>query len=489
MPPTYLWPVLLLVIPLLVARLEVRDTAKAAMMEGWSFGFGYFCVTLHWIGYAFLVDAATYLWMMPFAVGGLSAVMAVYWAFAGFLAWQAHRRALPMMLALPAALAIAEWLRGHLMTGFPWAAPGLAADASAAVSQLASVMGMTGLTLMVLLWAATPLALVRRGERMEFKIMSALLFAMLPASHVWGQWRLEQHPTQFVEGVALRLVQPNISQESKWRSDNTIAIFDQLIAETEAPSTGAAVTHVIWPESAVPFLLDESAGGRAELARVLGDGKTLITGVIRRSAPNPAADYFTSILVFDQSADVVGVYDKWRLVPGGEFLPFAWILEPLGFRQLVSLPGQFSAGTGPRSIAVPGTGLAGMIICYEAIFPHDLVDGANRPSWIVNVTNDGWFGRSTGPYQHLAQARMRAVEQGLPVIRAANTGISAIIDPVGRTVASLGLGLAGHVDGGLPQFEATTVYSRLGDWSLLVLLLALLIVTLAISMLFSRRLS
>ena len=272
-----------------------------------------------------------------------------------------------------------------------------------------------------------------------------------------------------VPGVALRIVQPNISQESKWREENARSIFEQLKdmsveATPEQPQGIGGVTHVIWPESAVPFLIDESPVAKSELKPLLGGRTVLITGALRR-APLPPEDppVYNSIIVFDGNAEPVARYDKWRLVPGGEFLPLAWLLEPLGFRKVVSTPGSFTPGIGPVTLAVPGAPAAGFLVCYEAIFPDQLVDGGNRPGFLINVTNDGWFGKSTGPWQHLAQARMRSIEQGLPLVRAANTGISAVIDPYGRIVRRLPLLVSGVIDSSLPQALPPTVYAIYGD--------------------------
>ncbi len=473
MPPTHMWWLLFVTVPLFLLRFGAVTTFAAAFREGWLFGFGYFCVALHWIGFAFLVDAKTYLWMMPFAVGGLAAVMAIYWGLATAAAHALKRYGFVAWLSFPMMLAIAEWLRGHLMTGFPWAVPGLAADGMGAVVQVASVIGMTGLTLTVLLWACSLVPLITDCS-WRHRAIALLLLMTLPACWVWGWQRVNAKPVAFVDGVTLRLVQPDLSQDDKWRSDNSARIFEDLVAQSVAPSTAhGAVTHIIWPESAVPFLLDESEGAKAVLRRSLQAGQVLMTGAIRRAKRDVSADHFTSVLVFNDQVNVIGTYDKWRLVPGGEFLPFAWLLEPLGFQRLVTLPGGFAAGDGAKTVDIPGAGRAAMMICYEAIFPQGSIDFRTRPSWIINVTNDGWFGVSTGPYQHLAQARLRAIEQGLPLARAANTGISAVFDAYGEVQDMLPLGVRGVVDTRLPVAAELTVYGRFGDYLLLILLLGM----------------
>lgn len=476
MPPLDLWPMLFIAVPILLLLLEgLRPrTIGASFLLGWLFGLGYFILALNWIGFAFFVDAATYLWMMPFAVGGLAAAMAVYWGLAALAVNASGWRGLRLVLGFAAMLAGAEWLRGRLFTGFPWAAPGLAVDGMGAVSQTASFLGMTGLTLFIILWAGLPL--VFAGQR--HRIAAAGLLLLLPIAWGYGLYRLSGAVDADVPGVRLRIVQPNIGQNEKWREDNARPIFDALLslsseATPESPDGIAGRTHVIWPESAVPFLIDEGGAAARELRAMLGGRTVLITGALRRGleklAPADGFPVHNSVIVFNGVAEVIARYDKWRLVPGGEFLPLAWLLEPLGFRKVIAIPGSFAPGPGPVTLDIPGAPPVAMLVCYEAIFPHDLVDPKKRPAWIVNVTNDGWFGNSTGPWQHLAQARLRTIEQGLPLVRAANTGISAVMDPYGRIRASLPLGQRGVVDAVLPAALPATPYSRFGDGALAIL--------------------
>jgi apolipoprotein N-acyltransferase len=466
LPPLVLWPLALVCLAVLLARDSRRGPLRlrAAAVQGFCFGLGYFGVALHWIGFAFLVDAEADLWMMPFAVGGLAALMAAYWSVGFVLAHALARRGLALWLVLPAVLAVMEVLRGVLFTGFPWAAPGLMAVHMGGVLQLAALVGQPGLTLLVLLWgAALGQLVVGVGVR---RVLPVLVLAVLPLAYGWGEVRLRDADTVAADAPVVRLVQPNISQSDKWRSDNAALIFETLLRQTASPSA-LRPRLVVWPESAVPFLLDEHDGALQRLALALADDQLLLAGAIRRE--KAAADcascadrYFTSILQFDGQANVLGVYDKWRLVPGGEFLPLAWLLEPLGFRKVVALPESFDAGAGPAALDLPGIGRAVMLICYEAIFPDRLVPSGPRPRLIVNVTNDGWFGRSSGPYQHVAQVRMRAVEQGLPVVRAANTGISVVYDGYGRSIGQTTLETEATVDVHLPSALAITLFASFG---------------------------
>ncbi len=485
LPSFNIWPLMFVAVPVMLALMGgiARRDFRTAFLLGWLFGLGYFISAFHWIGYAFLVDKQNYLWMMPFAVGGLAAAMAVYWGLAAACANATGFRGLPLAIMFAVSIGIAEILRGTLFTGFPWAVPGLAVDGMGALAQTASVWGMTGLTFLILTWSgAWPFLFSTTSPRLHRSVALVLLLT-LPLSWAWGHWRLQQGIVENVAGVSIRIVQPAISQNDKWRGENARGIFDQLLAlSAQAPRQARVFTHVVWPESAVPFLIDESAAARSEVSQMLGAGRVLVTGSLRREksvdGKSDADKIFNSILAFDGSGEVIARYDKWRLVPGGEFLPFEWLLEPLGFRKVVTVPGSFAAGAGPETLTLAGAPPVGFSICYEAIFPDALVDPANRPAWLINVTNDGWFGTSTGPYQHLAQLRLRAIEQGLPVVRAANTGISAVIDPFGRYIALLPLGQVGVIDSALPRSLPRTVF---GQWGLIIeFILMLLLAILAV---------
>lgn len=482
LPPLGWWPVIFISFPSALAVMRKQPSSlRRAALTGFCFGFGYFAAALHWIGFAFLVDAKTYLWMMPFAVGGLAAFLALYWALAFAAAHWLRRRGIPLIASLPLMLAITEEARGYFFTGFPWAAPGLIADGMGGVLQLAGLIGMPGLTYWIVLWGMLPVLLWRGGPVLSARhCLAVLLLLLLPASWLWGNWRLSSLGNETVPGVSLLLVQPNVSQNDKWRSDNAAAMFDQLVAMSAQGGEAGKASHIVWPESSVPFLLDESPAGLKRIAEALQPGQTLVAGAIRREkGAAPESDrYFTSILKIDDEGRVEDAYDKWRLVPGGEFLPLGWLLEPLGFRKVVSLPESFSAGPGPASFDLGAAGRAGLLICYEVIFPHRLIENERRPQWLVNVTNDGWFGRSVGPYQHLAQVRMRAVEQNLPIVRAANTGISAIIDGGGRYIARSSLDRATTVTGPLPAAGRTTLFAV---WGLLPGLVAALMAVIALA--------
>lgn len=477
LPPLGLWPVLAATIPALLWHVE-RLAPRAfwrAFRAGLIFGFGYFVVAFHWIGVAFFVNPAD-IWMMPIAVGGLALFMACYWAMAVMAACAISARLAPRWLVVLIGLAVAEWLRGRLFTGFPWAVPGLVADGMGDIVQLASLVGMNGLTLLILIWAALPLVIwTQWTQSRRIGPAAAVALLLVPVSEGWGLWRIANHPVTFDGPSIVRLVQPNIAQDDKWRADNAENIFSTLIDLSVNEAEEKGVTHVVWPESSVPFLLDEDAVALARIGDMLRPGRTLAAGALRRERREGGEEpYFTSVLIADDEGNVRDVYDKRRLVPGGEFLPFEDVLSRLGFRKVVSLPESFTAGEGPTNLELPGIGKVRSLVCYEVIFP-DTVVGEVRPRLLLNVTNDGWFGRSTGPFQHLAQARMRTIEQGLPMFRAANTGISAVIDPVGRILQQSTLGMQAVVDSHVPAALTAPIYSRFGDAMLCVLLIASLL--------------
>ena len=298
-----------------------------------------------------------------------------------------------------------------------------------------------------------------------------MAIAVLVAMGIFGLVRLSLAPTAVVANVKLRIMQPNLQQDVKFNYAAKAEVMQKYLALSDRASgpqsTGVRDASIlIWPESAFPFFLTREADAMAQIADLLPKGTILITGSVRAPDLPPGARVtraYNSIYVIDHDGSVLSVYDKLHLVPFGEFLPFQDWMEKLGFVQLTRVQGGFIPGTRRRPMELPNTPRMLPLICYEAIFPGDVASRDDRPGWMINLTNDGWFGNSTGPYQHLQQARVRAIEQGLPVVRAANTGISAVIDPSGRIIARLGLGVEGVLDSALPAARAPTIYARIGD--------------------------
>ena len=477
LPPFEFWPVLFLTFPVLVWLIDGSAAGRwggflAAASAGWFFGFGYFVTGLYWIGHAFLVDATTFGWLLPFAVTALPAGLAVFTALGFGVARLLWLRGPLRVLALAVALTAVEWLRGHVLSGFPWNAYGYALTGPLALAQAASVMGLWGLTFFSVAIFASPATLAdepadtrRRWLPLALGVATLVLFA------AFGAWRLSKTPTTFVDNVRLRIMQPNLPQDEKFNFAARQKIMERYLSLSDratGPQTAGMrdVTHLIWPESAFPFFLTRDPEALAQIANLLPPGTVLMTGAARYAEPPPGGRRpraYNSVYVIDHDGAVLSVYDKVHLVPFGEYLPFQSALEKLGLMQLTKMPGGFLSGDRHRAYDVPGAPRFLPLICYEIVFPGAVVPGGERPGWLLNVTNDAWFGISPGPYQHFQQARVRAIEEGLPLVRAANNGIFAVVDPVGRIVKQLPLGAEGVLDAPLPRPTAPSIYARFGD--------------------------
>jgi apolipoprotein N-acyltransferase len=490
MAPANVWPILFVTFPLLVWLLDGAGAGRfggalAAAAIGWCFGFGYFLAGLYWIGNAFLVDAKVFGWLLPFAVTLLPAGLALFTALGTVLARLLWTRGATRILALAGAMTAAEWLRGHVLTGFPWNTYGYALTAPLALAQSVALFGIWGLTFLTVAIAASPAVLAdERGETRRPWLAPAAGIGVLLALTAYGALRLAAHPTTYVAGVHLRIMQPALQQDEKFNYASKGDVMRRYLALSDRAAGPQAmgmqdVTHLIWPESAFPFFLTREADALAQIAALLPDKAVLITGGVRAAEPGPDGRItraYNSIYVVAHDGSILSFYDKIHLVPFGEYLPFQDLLERLGFSQLTQVQGGFLAGDRRRIIPVPGAPPFLPLICYEIIFPGEIVPAGERPSWLVNVTNDGWFGDSPGPYQHFQQARVRAIEEGLPLVRAANTGISAVVDPLGRVMKSLPLGSDGVLDAALPQPLDRTFYARTHDTPMGLMLAAALIV-------------
>jgi apolipoprotein N-acyltransferase len=446
---------------------------RPAAAIGWWFGFGYFIAGLYWLGFALLVDAASYAWFLPFAIIGVPAGLAIFTSFGVVLARLVWSSGALRILALAAGLTVAEWLRGHVLTGFPWNTYGYALTSSLWLAQASALIGIWMLTLIAVAAFASPAVLADRHASLRARCwLPAGAAVVLAAFALFGASRLAAMPTRFVEGVELRLMQPNLPEDETSNYSAREEVMRRYIALSRRPSAQrpdgmADVTHLVWPESAFPFFLAYEGKALADIVDLLPPRAILITGAVRASRPDPDGHVrhaYNSIYVLDHDVSVRGLYDKVHLVPFGEYLPFQDFMESLGLLQLTKIRGGYLAGEQHKPLAIPGAPPALPLICYEIIFPDEArAYEGDRPAWIINLTNDGWFGLSSGPYQHFQQARVRAIELGLPLVRAANTGISAVVDPLGRIVASLPLGVDGVLDARLPQPAPATVYTRIGD--------------------------
>jgi apolipoprotein N-acyltransferase len=479
LPPVDLTPLLLVAFTGLLWLDDGSPGPWASFRLGYVFGFGFFISGLYWIAAALFVDIASFWWLVPVAGAGLPAAFSLYVGSA-LLATNLAVRYLRLpgtarIFAFAVAWTVAEWARGHAFTGLPWNLIGYAWSGGfpGAILMLQSVaaIGVYGLSLLTVLAASLPALLgttslypLSTARRLAPAIAAGLLI-FVPS--LLGALRLATTPT--VEtGYFLRIVQPSIPQTMKWEPAAAQRNFRLLLDLSGGPET-RKLAAVVWPEAASPFLLGRDAHHRREIAAVASGRGYVITGAVRANPPpSPVAQVWNSIEAVDGSGEIVARYDKAHLVPFGEYVPFRDIL-PL---QKIT-PGSldYTAGPGPKTVELPGLPPFAPLICYEVIFPGTIVDEHDRPAWMLNVTNDAWYGRSSGPYQHFAIARTRAVEEGLPLVRVANNGVSGIIDEVGRVIARIDLNTIGYADLPLPaDTSGPTLYARGGDWILLVLL-------------------
>jgi apolipoprotein N-acyltransferase len=424
------------------------------------------------------VEDDAFAWALPFGVIGFPAALALFHGVGFMLArllWSDGSR---RILAFVAAIASVEWLRGTTLSGFPWNSLGQALGASDVTAQIASVTGLNGMTILVLFIFAAPAVLVTGSstlQRLMLPSTAAILFAGIA---YFGLWRLQSTTITMLPDVKVRILQPNMSQREKHRlsGQDVLARYLTLSDRATTPGTSSIsdITHLIWPESPFPFLLAREPQALSQIAGLIRPKTTLITGAARAEDASGDARqtrYFNAIHVVGPDGTIVDSYDKVHLVPFGEYLPFNAAFAAIGLRQFVEIPGGFEAGVRRKPLQIKGLPLAIPLICYEAIFPSGIVSDGPRPGLLINVTNDGWFGNTAGPYQHLAQARLRSVEQGLPQLRAANTGISAIIDPLGRIVHSQSLGTSGVIDGFIVKALPNTTYGTYGDLIALIMLI------------------
>ena len=493
LPPVYALPFLAVAFTGFAWLIDGSSGVRDAAWVGWWFGLGHFTSGLYWVALAFLTDPERYGALAPFAPIALGALMGIYPAFAAGFARALGRLRLfsspsGRVLALCVAWGVSEWLRGHTLTGFPWNLIAYSWAFSDSMMQTASVIGSYAYGVVTVAVMAAPATLAAEtGGRL--RALRPVIAAASVIGLLWagGAARLASAgpplALPMVPDVGLRLVQADISQEHKWRQDLRLAHLALHLEMSKEPGpgdkhiqalpAGQRVTDIIWPETAAPFLVDQDSAIRAVIAGVVPRRGLVITGAPR--ATKPGVEPFrvwNSVVAINDIGEVQGVYDKFHLVPFGEYLPLrSFIPSWLHVDKLTPGSTDFSRGPGPRTLVLPGLPPMGPLICYEIIFPGDVLNPADRPAWLLNLTNDGWFGISSGPYQHFAAARMRAVEEGIPVVRAANTGISAIIDPYGRVLAGLGLGTAGVIDGPLPKpLRRETRFAWLGDSALVLML-------------------
>jgi len=467
---------------------ETQRPLRSAFFRGWLAGVGYFAVGVWWITEPFMVDAKEQGWMAPFALVLMAGGLALFWAVAALVFRATRARGVIKVLVFAGCLAGFEWLRGHLFTGFPWDLPGETWAAGSAPSQAASIFGAYGLTWVTVAIAASPSVLLEAAAPPRARRLALVIAAGgLAALYGFGHLRLNLASTTRPGAPIIRIVQANIDQKEKWRPENLDLILKTYSDLSRRPAR-IQPSIVIWPEGALPAVIDQMLAPNSPYAAGLRDavaiGQTLLMGANRAQATPGGERYFNSLVAFHREADglrVTGIYDKHHLVPFGEYMPAADLATRVGFRSLVHMPDDFSAGPVSRPIVPWGVPAVQVLICYEALFPGVTRQGAEqarvRPAWILNISNDAWFGAGSGPLQHFNIASYRAIEEGLPIVRATPTGVSAVIDAYGRTLpgARLNLGDFGVIDEALPPALESTTFSHWGDlgFGLMLLLSAL----------------
>lgn len=471
-PVSFPWIVFLSLPVCLWLVASARRVAGAAGY-GWLAGAGYFTATLFWIVEPFQVDPELHGWLAPFALVGMGGGLALFWAAAFALA-----RALPFggtrrALAFAALLAAVEMARSHVFTGFPWGLLGYA-WVETPVIQLASLVGASGLSLLTLIAALLPAAGLPRIGRPGAALLVVLLVG---CAWFWGSMREASPVPARSEDYIVRIVQPNAPQHLKWQPEMQALFYERHLRMTAAEGERGRPDVVVWSETAVPFVHGFADDYEREIARA-ADGAPVILGMMRADVGPEAEHWYNSLVILGPEGEADAVYDKHHLVPFGEYIPFRDLIRRLGGPTIETLTrGGFTAGEGPALVGAPGVPPLLPLVCYEAIFARHLRAPEGRPDWIVQVTNDAWFGTLAGPYQHYAQNRVRAIEQGLPMVRAANTGISAVIDPYGREMARLDLGEEGFIDAPLPAAIAPTLFARYGERPEIFVIVSMLALT------------
>lgn len=466
--PFYILPVLVISFPLYLIISMLSERPKEAFYYGFSFGFGHFFAGLYWIGNSVNVETDIPNWLGPFMVALIALYLSLFPGIVSYLLKYIHRNHtleknfFNISISFVVLWSLSEWFRGVLFTGFPWNLMGYVWGFSDIMLQSTSVWGTYGLGIVTCILSMLTFFIVVNYGRL---ISATIVTLTIGGLYVFGVYRL---PTSidYVDDVKLKIVQANIKQQDKWPyanwSKNLITYMDM------SDENDDAVTDIIiWPETAVIYSLSEEPLRRDVISSILDKEDFILTGFPRRQRDPDQTRIFNSLIAINKSGDVEGTYDKSHLVPFGEFIPsfITSIMIPLGLDQIFTGGQGFSHGDGIKTLNIEGMPPVGVLICYEVIFPGQVTDGNNRPDWLLNITNDAWYGESTGPYQHLLQTRVRAVEEGLPLVRSASTGVSAVIDPYGRIIDDIALNKRGVISGALPQKIATrTPYSYWKEW-------------------------
>lgn len=495
-PPFFVLPALFVAMPFWVWALDGAERRQGwrrlfgpAFSIGFAFGWGYFLFAFHWLGAAFFVDGGWVLGAMPVAIAALAGLIALFWGLASALAHLTWSHGPARIVGLASWLAIAEFARGHVLTGFPFDLLGYSLTGTDEMMQLASVIGVYGLTFLAPLLAMTPALIWPADDRAMSQRLAPLFLALLVIAGQLGYgWnRLTGIRATERQDISMRLVQPLVYEHADFGNVDPVALIDRLLMLSDmrmdpADQGLADITHLVWPESSVPFFLSTYPDALARIARTLPEGATLLAGVPRQpyglDGLSPAGPPYNAVVAINSGGEVIASYDKSHLVPFGEYLPFQAFFAQLGIKQFVPGAEGWSHGDArKRLMALPGTPAPLVLICYEIVFSGDLGDTANA-QFLLNVTNDAWFDGSVGPAQHAHHARLRAVEEGMSLVRAANTGLTFATDPVGRITAQLVPGQMAALDVRPHQRLPPTIFAQVRHWPLLIAIIAGLLISL-----------
>lgn len=431
---------------------EKVQNKKQAFFTGFAFGFGQGAVSMLWLINALLIDNGSFMWAVPLVPIGFGIFFGLFFALCSLLTFFT-KTDIRKVFTFAGALCVFEWVRSWFLTGFPWNLAGSVWLACLPVLQSVAFWGIYGLSLLSILWFSIPYLFYKKKTKTALALCTSFLVVC-----GLGYLRIASAPQDNVWGVKLRLVQPNIPQTLKWDSQMTEENFMKHIRMSKSKPE-EKITHILWPEAASPYLLDIDEQARAMTMMALLQNQTLLTGSLRM-ADAKTKQIASSIFVIDDMGQIKSYADKSHLVPFGEYMPLrGWF----GLEKLVPIASDFKAGDGVKTLSVPNAPPVGALDCYEIIFPHEVVNQKYRPKWLFNATNDSWYGISAGPYQHLGAAQTRAIEEGLPVVRVATGGISAVILPTGKIANSLPLNTSGVLDAPLPVSLPQTPYARLGN--------------------------
>jgi apolipoprotein N-acyltransferase len=466
-PPVYLWQVFMPVLLGMWCLCNKLASYKQTAALGYFYGFGFFAAGFYWVGNALLIDIATFGWLYPIALAAAGAFFGLFMILP-FVMWRFSGGIIGKVAGFAAAWVLMEWLRSFLLTGFPWNMLGTAWAFHPVFIQTAALWGTYGLSFIMLIWCGTLYGDICGGSNKygaAFILIPVLLLG-------FGAWRIHNYP-QIDSDITVRLVQPSIPQQMKWNRESLEDNFYQYV-NMSAESGLDKVDFVIWGETAMPFSLDYDNVYRQEILQAVPPRGYLITGALRQGDAQDDYNYFNSLFVLNKKGDIEGFYDKHHLVPFGEYIPLRRFL-PKWVRPVTNAVADFGVGKQYKNIKLEKIPAFGALICYEIIFPDEVINRANPPQWLVVLTNDGWYGNSAGPYQHLVAAQMRAVEEGIAIVRSANSGISAVISPIGKILKDIPLNKKGVVDVKLPYHsKISTFYGSIGSKTINALMLLIL---------------